>query len=281
MTNGNQSVVAPFGQSGLFLMESWLTCYQVGSTVYKTASLIAKNNLGVTIVTSSNSASVWVTRSNTTSVVSGASVTLYSVLNGINGPTPTNVNVLSTATTDSNGLAILQVPASAGTYVPAVVAVVSGGKISLSNQIFFSNQPPTLPSSVQGTLITDRGFYAPGDTIYIKAYIRYLVQGTLQLPGPEQWALSIMWSTADPGPTTYPGISVDPTYGTFQYTLTIPSDADSGTLYLSAATGTQPSSLNFIPTLSTTILIAQPRIPTVQMTLNSSSEIYDLGNSSA
>jgi len=93
---------------------------------------------------------------------------------------------------------------------------------------FLAQAEITNTLELEADLITDRGFYKPGDKLYVKGYIRYLntLDNTIELPKEESWILSIQWSNADTTSTTYTIYLNE--WGTFNTTIEIPLDSSFG-----------------------------------------------------
>lgn len=75
----------------------------------------------------------------------------------------------------------------------------TGRKLHLSTSFHLgAAYKPSKPNTVS-KIITDRGFHAPGEPIYIKGYIRYkdMLTGDISTPKFNQAVLRIMWDDSD------------------------------------------------------------------------------------
>lgn len=268
---GNTSFDIPWGTSGAFIVNSYLTCYT--PPLYKQSYIVSQTSIGVTALAVPHRITIWVTNTTTAQLISSASVQLYAYSSGA------TAKLVASSTTDENGIASLNYTGHQGN---GAVVVAVGQKIQIVT-LYLSPFIPSIPSNTQVALIIDRGFYKPGDTIYVKGYIRSFMQGTMTVPtGP--FVIAIQWNSnsmtvspttsiiTNPQESQIPIDNFNTSFGSFHTAIPIPNTADPGQKMITI----KDANGNYLH--SESFLIATPRIPTVEMSFTSTMSFYQLGS---
>jgi len=246
-----------FGSTGLLYKESELGCdYNSKSTL-----LISRSKIGVTVL-GGPSLLVWATNTETNQPVSGATVRIYRISsNAWWSPSPQDIQIYSTGTTDANGV----YQASVSEYLGTVVALVeSEGNLVVSPE-FFANSPRTDTTNYVAEVITDRGFYKPKDPMYLKGYVRLQnTDKTISFPPPSSFSLSITWKDNE-APRDYPVVLNE--FGSFDLKVVVPEDTKYGANTIQLSAGFQ--TIKYTP-----FIISEPRIPTTKLEFSSTETIY-------
>ena len=186
---------APPGQTtlpdGLWALDVkgvWPTNETCGTEAQPSLSrLVAVSDVALTVRKLDSEILAWATAISSGEPVTNAAVTLYGK----------NNSELSSATTGSDGTALLPVPD--GRSAPAVVlAETKDGRyafLELSERNYVDEMPerpaekfPEAASSLDGWITTDRGIYRHGDRVYIEALVR---EAGGSAPAPRPVALEI------------------------------------------------------------------------------------------
>lgn len=225
------------------------------------AGFVSQSDFGISVVSTSDQTAFWLTRFETNTPVAGATVSLYSV----NYPCENSdsTTVVASGVTDSNGLWKGSQSLSCSYYN---VLVELDSKLLVFPQTYV---PCTSNPGYKLSLVADRGVYRTLDAVYVEGYVRTNAYPITVPSNGETWTLSVDWN--ENSRKSY-SITLDPTYGSFNLTLQVPSDATYG-----------PIDLNFFcskgcrgggDSYSTTIVIADPRVPTVSLGLTASDLVF-------
>ena len=150
----------------------------------------------------------------------------------------------------------------------SLCAVRQGGpaELLLLANVPGSSRPPEPPALAR--LLTDRAVYKLNDTVRVKGYVR-VQDGEGRLSVPHAWGatytLRVLWRGS--GAYSETTVGVDAAYGAFDASLLVPTDARYGehqislrALRLDSRSERYPQSL-----ASTTVAVADPRPPTVEL----------------
>jgi len=207
---------------------------------------------------------VWVTDVATNVPVVGAKCYVYHVPCGSQAR-PLDVRLLSSkpGTTDQDGLAMVKAeperdPGQSWHCGVTYGVVESAGRITIVDGLDEFESPEALPTA---TIITDRSVYKPGETVYLKLYVRVQI-GTELLPPPagDVFKLQVQWSgSSDAVELT---ATLDSEFGSFNADLTVPADVKYGdhTVRLLQRDPNRQCG-------AATITVADPRPPTVRLSL--------------
>jgi len=260
-----------FGSSGIFIQEVWGQCsnWQGSENRYKQATIVSRNTIGSSIVFGDGSLAVWVTDLESNNVIANAKVTVYGFQSSVYSPS--DVLTIASGTTDSNGLYTFQL-SGVNVYWQAYVLVQSGAQMHLSDGIYLSSYSKYDNGLTWiSQMITDRSFHAPGETVYVKGYVRqtdYLT-GVKTIASASSAELTIQWRTSDKEAARYPVVISD--QGTFSASVQVPIDARMGTnnfnLNIMGGQGA-----GYCP-----ILISNPRIPTTNVNISVREKIVKPG----
>ena len=234
---------------------------------YHHCRLFARASFGVSTVTAPGQVTVWVTALLTAQGLADAEVEVYEVPDDYRRSN--RVVRRERATTDRTGLAVV---ATALTGRVQVV-VTHSGQLSFT-ELYIPH--PAVPGLIYGDLLTDRTLYRAGEEVHIKGYVqRYNADGVLQrlaeYPGAARLDLEVDFGS-DSDRVVVP-VAVDPTFGSFDGTVPIPSDVKYGHKSVSLrASGPRDHEYWHIDTASFTI--ADPRVPTGVLELSTPTRIY-------
>ena len=222
-----------------------------------------------------NRVTAWVTDA-TGADVANALVRLFSSPTSIYGATAADVSLVGKATTGADGVASVMIKWEGKGKLSRLVALVTHadtGGVAFDPQV--AVPAPLLVSQWKVRLHTDRGLYKPGDNVHVKVVARVRLGssrdkdgGRLVVPTPSaqsQFFLRVQWTSQ--GQPTYVPVSLSTAYGTAALNLTVPMDVDFGTLSLRLVRSLKPGHYESLP-LGESILIADPRPPTVTMDLS-------------
>eukprot|EP01125_Pyxidicula_operculata_P000304 TRINITY_DN10363_c0_g1_i1.p1 TRINITY_DN10363_c0_g1~~TRINITY_DN10363_c0_g1_i1.p1 ORF type:complete len:2120 (-),score=451.00 TRINITY_DN10363_c0_g1_i1:124-6228(-) len=257
-----------FGTTGIWLKETFL-CNEYSSYVSKSSNFVSMNTFTLISIQGNNAITFWATRSDgankSSIVVPNANIIIYGAQTTMN-PTADDIIQLASLQTDSNGLATYNFGNIDWYNIYPVLVVGNTIHIGDSHYIdgnYYNPSYLTLVSSV----FTDRGFYKPGDTVYIKGYMRFRDnQQRLSIPDQKSWTSGITWKRTDSEQTNYP-ITLT-SRGTFELTLNIPTDADSGSKSMNIRPVNQWDHSTYVE-----ILVSEPRVPTTVLTISSTEKI--------
>lgn len=190
-------------------------------------------DIGVTFKTSPKNNLIWTTSLKTGQPLGGLKVELRSKDN----------QVLWTGTTDASGLAIapgwdkLDVPAAQWGQ-PTLYAFITSpeGDAVVSNlwndglepwrfNINYEYTPTVQP--VQTYLFAERGIYRPGETVHIKGVVRSRLSNEWKLPDVVRGSVSVTDGRGEE--LLKKDVTVSSDYGTFDWEVTLPSTAVTGT----------------------------------------------------
>jgi len=256
----------PFGTSGLWLNEEWFNCYGTGPN-YKVTSFVQRSSLRMTLLYSPRDTYVWLTSNEGTEVISGATVSFWGYSDIYNPPTASSVSkITADGVTDDSGLAQFDF-STLPNYYKFHVVVTYQSSIMISNAFYGYAFDPNYKSNIL-SVITDRSFYAPGDTIYIKGYYRTKSQdNSVSIPvNPPSTTVNVQWNDFEYSSNVEYPVTCNE-YGTFTASITVPLNCTNTWKQLSF----RSLDYNFWTTAS--VLIATPRIPTVSLSLSSNKVI--------
>lgn len=262
------AVLAP---TGLFVHTRWDGI--AGGRRTKTSAMAGHADVSATLLLSADASTLvaWVQRASTGTNLVGATVTVYSKM-GYGECSTTSIRPMGTSTTGTNGVASVTLQAQGSSrYSPVVWAVVShGGKLNVIPNVPWLRSSGSSSSSTErarGALITDRGLYKVGDTVSVKGVLRSVTGSNLGIPT-GQYQLRVRWKAGASVVST--NIAVNQTLGTFSMHLSVPADAEYKDTQLEVV---MMGSYQHVA--ATTITIADPRPPTVQLQLKTSSLVMN------
>lgn len=220
-----------------------------------------------------NQITAWVTDA-TGADVANALFRLYSLPKYASRGTVSDVSLLGKGVTGKDGVATVQFGKQDAEFrlVALVTHVDTGG-------VAFDPEVP-IPVGVRAAqwkvrMHTDRGLYKPGDAVHIKVVARVRSGsarngdgGRLVVPTPSpqsQFFLRVQWKSRDL--PTYVPVKLSTDFGTADLKLNVPMDVDFGGLSLQLVRSTKPNQYEYLPR-GESILIADPRPPTVTMDLS-------------
>ena len=221
-----------------------------------------------------NQITVWVTDGHGADV-SNALVRLFSLPVSIYGATTADVSLVGKATTGADGIARVLIKLGGDhklTHLVSLVTHADTGGVAFDPQV--AVPAPLLASQWKVRVHTDRGLYKPGDNLYVKVVARVRLGssdndgGRLIVPNPSaqsKFFLRVKWTSR--GQPTYVPVTLSATYGTADLNLTVPMDVDFGALSLQLVRSLNTGHYESLP-LGESILIADPRPPTVTMDLS-------------
>ena len=163
----------------------------------------------------------------TNAPVPGLRCTVYSVPYTYNPqPQPSGVTAISSsATTDAEGLAVVQVsePGSSNHgELYGVVEDLSNGGLVVVSQLSLSTAS-SVPSSA--VIVTDRGVYKTGDTVHVKLWVRGQEGTEMGFPN-AGYELAVQWTRDEAWQIQF--VQLDRTTGSFSIDLIVPEDAQYG-----------------------------------------------------
>eukprot|EP00930_Biecheleria_cincta_P042733 TRINITY_DN29405_c0_g1_i1.p1 TRINITY_DN29405_c0_g1~~TRINITY_DN29405_c0_g1_i1.p1 ORF type:complete len:2528 (-),score=343.66 TRINITY_DN29405_c0_g1_i1:202-7785(-) len=275
VTNGNLG--------NLFLRET----QEVRSNQYShyQRGIVSLANFGICMVaTPTNELIVWASHFDSGLGVDGATVKVYRTQ--YYSAKPENVVLVATGITGSDGLATLAPHAGmdwhgSNSYSEQLVALAE----TRDFQMAYSESVPTPWNANSGptqraVLVTDRSIYRPGDAVFVKGYLRSIASSgdaySLLTGGGGSFAIDVRWKASQSGKesmhrTVVPLIQQ---YGTVSANLSVPKSEDDVTFGdISLHLVQVPISGNAATLATTSIIVADPRPPTVTLSLSTSDSV--------
>jgi hypothetical protein len=156
--------------TGLFVHSRW-DSMSYDKSLSKTSALGGLTDIGATFVQSSKTElTAWVTSLSDNTDVAGVVVDVYQVSQTYRC-TPDKVSLLTSGTTDANGMADLDTSALENSYTTLVAVLNNNGKLMIVRDMpRFNNYDNG--GSPDAALVTDRGLYKAGDTVHLKGFVR-------------------------------------------------------------------------------------------------------------
>mmetsp|Transcript_41158 Transcript_41158/g.132449 ORF Transcript_41158/g.132449 Transcript_41158/m.132449 type:complete len:2416 (-) Transcript_41158:30-7277(-) len=281
----------PSGRGGLFLREM----RQYGGSASR--AFVSVASFGASLVaTAAGSLLVWAARfEGLGAAVAGAAVSVYRVNSPWNAQ-ESDIQLVASGTTGPDGLATLRPSSGASaswggnSYSAKLVAVIESAEHGLA----LCEETPVpweveRVESLSGALVTDRAIYKPGDTLFVKGYVRKRNKlGTaysLPTAADGRFAVEVMWKS-DPGvkatsQRTRVEVSVSEKYGAWSANVTVPIGQDSvgfGDIPVTLLRlGDELAGYNEVPVASENIVVADPRPPTVALRLSTEAKVVRPG----
>lgn len=178
---------------GYFMLSSTFTHQILGRHAGKQWDHVHEpyNELGISIIfyPEQYTLTAWVLNMNSNTPVVGARILCYLTFYG-----NTTIQELGAVLTNNEGLVNISLPKSINEYYTAYVTVQNDGILLAPQQI---NIPPYIESqSICCWYYSDREIYQPGDTIYMKGYVRLInLNNTEPKTVEDNFTLSVQWST--------------------------------------------------------------------------------------
>lgn len=225
----------PLSAGAYFLQVSSPETQQLGYEAQRHVLLVATVN--ITLKISQDSALVWVTDLKTGQPVPNVPLTLHNE----------NFGIITTITTDENGLAQAQIPKLRTLYSTIFAVVQTPEQFGFAVSEFtqgidpwaFNVVPDYQPSPDTMYLYTDRPIYRPGQPVYYRGIFRYKDDLNYSIPqNPIVMELSIF--NAEGEIIEARSITLSP-YGTFSGEFTLEEDAALGYYFISVAAPMLPT----------------------------------------
>ena len=254
--------------SGLFYHWDKLSC-----GTYWRKGFVASSDFFVTMFSSSGQSSknrllFWATASSNTDHLEGVKITLYSIPSSCGHQN--DVRILDQTVTNEDGIATLEVsdPPSRIRYF---AVFEHNGKLQISQSVPISSHLTT--ETVTAQLVTDRHVYRPGDPIYLKGYIRQPFRYPIKIPEDlaKSVRLSVTWKNG--GEETLIPVDVHPDFGSFEASFEVPMNSETVHNVTLGPRSIILQNQNRWYLNQKTILIADPRPPTVKMLFETSQKI--------
>ena len=242
-----------------------------GGSSTRTAVLSAGHLAAVAIAVPATQILVWLVNATSAATVANAEVTLLST-SCYSRCTSRDVRRVAVASTSAEGVASFD-----ANLLPArgesLYLLISGPRSSdaapellLLNNVPRPRAAPSPPTVA--SILTDRGVFKLNDTVRVKGYVR-VQDASGRLVVPTSWAasynLKVRWVAS--GPMAEMHVDVDRTYGSFDASLRVPTDARYGehsiALVASRLDGWTSSTMRTLA--SATVAVADPRPPTVEL----------------
>ncbi|GAM25041.1 hypothetical protein SAMD00019534_082160 [Acytostelium subglobosum LB1] len=221
-------------ESGAYVMAE-PTIYDYACKGKRQIKLVQESDVGVTLLSFGPNKVVWVTNVTKGDNMADLTVHLYTSVDGIkrrhDRTISQKVNYHSQGKTDARGVVHFSVDSSV--YAIAVEYVSKhDGKSRLFVHLaeyrgrYYDQDwhEYSKPSSPKYQIVTDRGFYKPGDTIHLKAYIKYPITISQEQQRLKTHTVEIGWTTSDGFNMFKQDVLLDPVYNSFNVSLAVPSD---------------------------------------------------------
>uniref|UniRef100_A0A7T7XN01 Alpha-2-macroglobulin family protein n=1 Tax=Breznakiella homolactica TaxID=2798577 RepID=A0A7T7XN01_9SPIR len=231
---------------------------------YSKSILLQSTNIGISAKVSDGAVFVWATRMSNTLPINGAKVRLFSA----------SAQQLGEAVTDARGIAQIKSSHAIGTGLeaPLFVSVESGADTAVCRLINSEMSSPwqfNIPGAVKGVnplgaaVFTERGVYRPGESVYVKAFIRDLPE----YEGLSSVNLSIRDSRGREVYSTNRGLDA---YRGSAWEYRIPADAPVGEYSAAVSLGMFTTYISFN--------VEEYRVPSFFVTLGSPTQNWVMGS---
>jgi len=231
-----------------------------------TSTLISAGTLGaVALGVPDGSTIVWVLDTTTNAPVRGASVKLYETSGW--APSASDVSLVTTASTNANGLVFLG--ASSSSHEHSAMVHAPAGYPTGQEALFLHEVPHaarmTTPRAI-GQLVTDRAVYKETDDVFVKGYVRMPAGANLALlPSGSSLSLYVRWTDSN---EEVVAVDADAEFGAFSATLRVPLGANYRDTTLALRQTPGPNGERRTTLAATTFTIADPRPPTVTLSVS-------------
>eukprot|EP01127_Copromyxa_protea_P014406 TRINITY_DN4004_c0_g1_i10.p1 TRINITY_DN4004_c0_g1~~TRINITY_DN4004_c0_g1_i10.p1 ORF type:complete len:1490 (-),score=239.07 TRINITY_DN4004_c0_g1_i10:1700-6169(-) len=249
--------------TGLWINEAFTNCFL--RQRQKSAFFVSSGDVSVTTIKASSEIFVWTTLISDSTPCEGCQVTLFSTPESKSRSTVTKIG---SKTSDGNGLSSFAIPPGFAIFY---VVVEHAGRLQLAPPSYHFDDSQTSDSYIIADIILDRGFYVPGDSIHLKGYLRHLKGqffSTNDLVGDGNF-LELQWRGYEFPACIHP-VQVSDS-GTFNTTIQVPGDVRYGDVSVSLTRHSNP-------VWASSIFVADPRIATTFMNINSTHSVYKIGS---
>ncbi|KAK9809200.1 hypothetical protein WJX72_011244 [[Myrmecia] bisecta] len=211
---------------------------------------LTEADMSAAFLTAGPNITAWVTSLADGAPISGAAVSFYTA------SSYSAVRLVANGTTDGNGTvtvslgqALASAPDLANNGLTAVVQRMGDnakGRLLVVNNVATSLSA-SAGDNVKGALVIDRLLAKPGEAVYVQGYILSQSGATLSPAQQQNARLEIpdLWTNSantypEPDPIQIP-VTIDPTYGSFNATVIVPSTASPGLHHIQLVWGGQPA----------------------------------------
>jgi len=226
------------------------------------SALTSITDLGLSALSYEDHIVVWVTSFTTGAPVSGVRIRAYCKSYSCYGKQVESM-------TDNDGIATLFTDANSFIFAVLESSQFFEDIAIIPNVYGFSR---VSDSAFQGTILTDRAIYKPGEKMHIKCYLRARKGFDWYLPSEkDSWELKAIFKPKEIGKEEI-AVVLTPIwgkmYGSFDASITIPEGSSYGKKwwYLRMNNGYSYATANFV--------IADPRRPTARLKISTSSKVY-------
>eukprot|EP01063_Lacrimia_lanifica_P020523 TRINITY_DN27818_c0_g1_i1.p1 TRINITY_DN27818_c0_g1~~TRINITY_DN27818_c0_g1_i1.p1 ORF type:complete len:2130 (+),score=548.45 TRINITY_DN27818_c0_g1_i1:44-6433(+) len=228
---------------------------------YEQASVLARTDVGITVVYGGAQAHIWVTDLRTGAPVPDARVQLWVERSWDHH----GVERLAEVRTGADGVATVADISARGESMHVAVVVLHGDRISMVRNLYLYARADV--AAVRARVHTDRKVYRPGDTVSLKGYYRVVdpKSGVLSIPPHTTLQVSARW----PAPVHTP-VEVRAEYGSFDAVFDVPADAEYGDHLLLVEI---PQKAHNQSVVTAAITVADPRLPAAVMDFTTDAKI--------